>query len=550
MAEDRSRTGAATALFVRRPILAFVLNALIFIAGLAAFLGVEVRELPDVDQPVITVATDFTGAAPETVDREITAVIEGAAGRVAGVKDISSLSRFGTSRVTLEFDRKIDLDVAATDVRDAIARIRNTLPDDADEPRIIKADADADPVIRIGVTSPSRSVQDLTELIEDQIEDRLIAVPGVADLQISGGRERIFRVDIDPVALASRGLTLADVQHALASAAFDAPAGTLSSRDQSLVVRTTAAVASGEAFEALMLDANTRLGDVARVSLGPDIADSVLRANGQTGVGIGVIRQAKSNTLDISQGIRATVADLQTTLPKDVSIFVSSDAATFIAGSIHEVEKTLLIAIGLVIAIIFLFLRDVRATLIPALTIPVSLVGTIAAIWLVGFSVNILTLLALVLATGLVVDDAIVVLENIVRRRAEGMGPRAAAVLGTEQVFFAVVATTLTLAAVFVPLSFLPGQTGGLFREFGFTLAISVLLSSIVALTLCPVLAAKLLREHVEGDMGRSSRSGPGSAPSIADRWSGRSGRRSSSCWRPCCSARRPAPSSAPSARR
>ena len=485
--------GSITARFVRRPILAFVLNALIMIAGAAAFFGVEVRELPDVDRPVITITTDFTGASPETVDREVTTEIEGAAGRVSGVKDLASESRFGRSRVTVEFDDGTDLDVAAADIRDAVARIANALPDDADEPRIVKADADAELVMRIGVTSATRSVHDLTDLVERQVEDRLISVPGVADLQISGARERIFRVDIDPVALSSRGLTLADVRDVLADAAFDAPAGTLSSRNQSLVVRTTAEVASGAAFEALMLAPDTRLGDVAQVTLGPDLGQSAQRANGQTGLGLGIIRQAQSNTLDISTGIRAAVAELDKVLPDDVSIFVTSDDALFIAGAIHEVEITLMIAVALVIGIIFLFLRDWRATLIPALTIPVSLIGTVAAIYLVGFSVNILTLLALVLATGLVVDDAIVVLENIVRRRAEGMGPRAAAVLGTEQVFFAVVATTVTLAAVFVPLSFLPGQTGGLFREFGFTLAISVLLSAVVALTLCPVLAAKFL---------------------------------------------------------
>ena len=488
-----------TALFVRRPILAFVLNALIVLAGVAAFLGVDVRELPEVDRPVVTVNTTFRGAAPETVDREVTSVIEGAASRVAGVKSSSSDSRFGRSRVTIEFGDDADLDTAANDVRDAVARVANALPDAAEEPVTIKADANASPVIRIGVTSRDRTVQELTELVKNEIEDRLISAPGVADLQITGGREEIFRVDIDPLALASRGMTLADVRGALADAAFDAPAGTLSSASQSMVVRATATIEDGAAFEALMLAPNTRLGDVARVTLGPDLRQSTLRADGETGIGIGVIRQARSNSLEISRTIAAAVDKLRRELPPDVAIFVSGDEATFIRGAIHEVIVTLAIAVALVIAIIYLFLRDWRATLIPAVTIPVALTGTIAAIYLAGFSVNILTLLALVLATGLVVDDAIVVLENIVRRRAEGMGPRAAAVLGTEQVFFAVVATTLTLAAVFVPLSFLPGQTGGLFREFGFTMAISVLLSAVVALTLCPVLAAKLLRPEPEG---------------------------------------------------
>ncbi len=487
-------TGGGTALFVRRPILAFVLSAMIVIAGAASLLGVEVRELPDVDRPVLTVTTQFDGAAPETIDREITAPVEGAVARVSGVKSISSSSRFGRSRVTAEFNDGVDLDVAATDTRDAIARIRNNLPDDAEDPRIVKADDNADAVMRISVTSPDRSVVDLTTLVEDAVEDRLISVPGVADLQVYGAREKLFRVDLDPMAMASRGLTLAEVRAALANAAFDSPAGEMSSRDQSIVVRTTATLVTPAEFEALSLGGDVSLGDVASVTLGPDPGESVTRANGQTGIGLGVLRQAQSNTLEISAGVRAAVAQLAGELPDDVSIFVSSDEATFIKGAIHEVLLTLALAVAIVVGVIFLFLRDLRATLIPAVTIPIALIGTVAAIHLVGFSINILTLLAMVLATGLVVDDAIVVLENIVRRRAEGMGPRAAAVLGTRQVFFAVVATTTTLVAVFVPLSFLPGQAGGLFREFGFTLAIAVTLSGVVALTLCPMLAAKFLR--------------------------------------------------------
>ena len=486
-------TTAGTAVFVRRPILAFVLNALIVIAGLAALFGVEVRELPDVDRPVVTVTTNFSGASPETVDQELTGRIEGAVGRVSGVRTISSESRYGRSRVTLEFTDGVDLDVAANDTRDAVSRIANDLPDDADEPQIVKADANADAVMRIAVTSDTRSPQDLTQLVRDQVEDRLISIPGVADLQVYGDREAIFRVDIDQLELASRGLTLADMARALGDVAFDVPAGDLEGSRQSINVRTTATVITPEAFEDLELSPNVTIGDVARVTLGPAPNETVLRANGESGVGMGIIRAATSNTLEISEGVHQAIDDLQRILPEDVKIFVTSDDAVFINGSIKEVITTLGLAIAIVVAIIFLFLRDWRATLIPTLTLPVALVGTLAAIYLVGFSVNILTLLALVLATGMVVDDAIVVLENIVRRRSEGMGPRAAAVLGTQQVFFAVVTTTATLAAVFIPLSFLPGQAGGLFREFGFTLAMAVMLSSVVALTLAPVLASRLL---------------------------------------------------------
>lgn len=486
-----------TALFIRRPILAFVLSALIVIAGLAGLSGVEIRELPDVDRPVVTVTTDYSGASPETVDQEITARVEGAVGRVSGIRTISSESRYGRSRVTLEFGDNVDLDVAATDARDAMARIANQLPDGADTPRIIKADANAQAVLRVAVTSASRSPQELTQIVADRIEDRLISVDGVADLQIYGDREPIFRVDVDLRKLAARGLTLASLQTALASVAYDVPAGDLSGDRQSINVRTTAMVATTDAFEQLQVAPNVILGDVAQVTLGPKGNETILRANGVTGIGIGIIRQATSNTLDISHDVRAVVAELSQSLPPDVSIFVTSDDAVFINGSIREVITTLALAVAIVIAVIFLFLRDVRATLIPALAMPVALIGSIAAIYLVGFSVNILTLLALVLATGMVVDDAIVVLENIVRRRTLGAGPRAAAVLGTQEVFFAVVTTTATLAAVFIPLSFLPGQVGGLFREFGFTLAMAVMLSSVVALTLCPVLASRLLTKPV-----------------------------------------------------
>lgn len=492
---ERNAYLSGTALFIRRPILAFVLNALILIAGIAGWLGGEVRELPNVDSPVITVSTDYPGAAPETIDREITAAIEGAAGRISGVKDISSSSRFGRSRVTVEFTAGTDLDTAATDMRDAIARLAGSLPDGVETPRIVKADADSDAIMRLSLTSGSRSPESLTRLAEDLVQERLLSAQGVADLQIFGDRDEVFRIDIDMRQLAARGLSLADVRAAVATVSFDAPAGSLASTTQSMVVRTTAAISTPDEFAALILTDGVRLGDVAEVSIGPALGQSVLRANGEAGIGLGIIRAAQSNTLEISQAVRAAVADIAPLLPPDVTLKVTSDDAVFVQGALNEVVLTLILSTLIVIAVIYVFLLDIRATLIPAIALPVALIGTLAAVWLVGFSINILMLLALVLATGMVVDDAIVVLENIVRRRSEGMGARAAAVLGTQEVFFAVVTTTATLAAVFVPLSFLGGQAGGLFREFGFTLAMAVLLSSVVALTLCPVLASRILKE-------------------------------------------------------
>ncbi|MBH9982897.1 efflux RND transporter permease subunit [Bartonella sp. B10834G6] len=487
--------GGLVALFIRRPVSAFVLNVLIMVAGLAALQGIDVRELPDVDRPVVTVSTDFDGAAAETIDREITQKLEDAVARVSGVKTISSRSSFARSRVTVEFNDGVDLNVAAADIRDAISRVTNDLPDDADSSRIIKADSNADAVMRLAVTSTTMSVDDLTVLTEDQIVDTLSAVSGVADVQVNGDRDKIFRIDINPAKLASYGLTIADVTKTLSDMALDAPAGSLRSSSQALVVRATANISTPEEFENVYLNNRVRIGDIANVTLGPDVETSIVRVNGKPGVGLGIVRQAQSNTLDISEGIRSAVDNLNKTLPDGVQITITSDDASFIKGAIHEVEVALIVAVLSVVVIIFLFLWDLRATFIPALSIPVALIGTFAAIYLAGFSVNILTLLALVLATGLVVDDAIVVLENIVRHRNLGAGPRAAAVIGTREVFFAVIATTLTLVAVFVPISFLPGQAGGLFREFGFVLAIAILLSAIVALTLCPMLASRFLKD-------------------------------------------------------
>ncbi|ALE02822.1 efflux RND transporter permease subunit [Bartonella ancashensis] len=485
------------AFFIRRPVFTFVLNAMIIIAGFAAWTSVDVRELPDVDIPVITIMTDFSGASAETIDREITKIVEDAVSRVSGVKTVSSTSSFGRSRVEVQFDVGIDLNVASSDMRDAISRILRSLPKDAGSPAIIKADSNASTMMYIVVTSLMMDVDDLTMVVNNQIVNALSSVDGVADVQVDSARTKIFQIDIDPMKLGSYGLTVADVSRILSDAVVDVPVGSLRSSKQELIVRATTRLTTPEEFEAIELRPHVRIGDFARVSLSPDIERAILRINGKTGIGLGIVRKAQSNTLTISENIRAALDRLQTVVPPSVHMSVISDDAIFIRGALHEVVIALIIAVLSVIMIIFLFLRDFRVTLIPALSIPVALIGTIAAIYLVGFSLNILTLLGLVLATGLVVDDAIVVLENIVRRRNMGLGSRSAAVLGTREVFFAVLATTLTLIAVFIPISFLPGQVGRLFREFGFVLAISVLISSVVALTLCPMLASRFLKENI-----------------------------------------------------
>ncbi|MEZ0000980.1 efflux RND transporter permease subunit [Sinorhizobium fredii] len=498
-----------TALFIRRPIFALVVNMLIVVAGLAAWNGIEIRELPQVDQPVISVTTEFEGASPETIDREVTSIIEGAVSRVQGIKGISSSSSFGRSRVTLEFSDTTDIGQAANDIRDALGRVSGRLPDDAEEPRIVKADSDSQPIMRLALTSDTMSMEDMTLLVENEISDRLAAVEGVADVTVYGDQEKIFRIDLNQAKLAGRGVTVANLREALANASYDVPAGSLTSASQDISVRATADLQTPEQFENLILGNNVRLRDVATVTLGPDTGSSALRSNGRQGIGLGIIRQAQSNTVDISEGVRKVVDTISSDiLPPGTELKITSDDAVFINGAIHEVETALGVAVFIVTLVIYLFLLDWRATLIPTISMPIALIGTVAAIYLAGFSINILTLLAIVLATGLVVDDAIVVLENIVRRRAEGLGPRAAAVHGTLEVFFAVLATTATLAAVFVPLSFLPGQTGGLFREFGFVLAFSILLSSFVSLTLCPMLASRMLTSEAHAQQGPMARFG------------------------------------------
>lgn len=496
--------------FVRRPILAAVLNLLIIIAGIAAYQGIEVRELPDVDRPVVTVRASYTGATPESMDAQITAIIESAVSRVQGVTSISSNSSYGSSRVTVEFSSSANLDTAAMDVRDAVAGIVNQLPKDMeDEPRVVKADADASPIMEMSVASTKLSEGELTELVSNVIEDRLAAVEGVAAANSYGLRAKTIEVRVNQVALAARGLSLSDLTTAIGKAAVTTPSGALENATQQLLVRAEAPVSTPEDVGALEINTQTKVKDVAFVRWAFQEATAMTRLDGKTAIGVEIIRQAQANTIAISDNVRAAVDDLRKSLPEGVEIAITSDDAIFIRESVREVAISLLLASVIVILIIMLFLRSVRATIAPAISIPVSLIGTLAAIWAAGFSINILTLLALVVATGLVVDDAIVVIENIARHRAMGKGPRAAAVLGTKEIVFAVLSTTATLVAVFVPVSFMPGVVGNLFSEFGFVLAFAVTISSIVALTICPMLAAKLgtgaESEHSTGLFARFS---------------------------------------------
>ncbi|MFD2631993.1 efflux RND transporter permease subunit [Idiomarina piscisalsi] len=476
---------------IRRPVLIVVLNILIAIAGIAALMGVEVRELPDVDRPVVGVSASLPGGAPETVDAEVTSILEGAAARVSGVRNINSQSEENSARISIEFNPGVDLDVVAAEVREAVNQVRRELPDDVEQVNVRKADNDARSVLDIAVSSETLTLEQLTRRLETDLSPEFLAINGVADVRLNGDRERVMRVDLNPLKLVSFGISVTDVADALRQAPFDVPAGSLKSTDQRLIIRADATAINEEQVENIIIQDDIRVGDVAQAYFAPSDASSFVRLDGKPVVGLGVIRQAGSNTIEISDRAIQVLERLRDRFP-DMEMTITNDDAQFIRKSVAEVVTTLAITIALVIGTLWVFIGSFRATIIPALSIPVALFGAVAAIWLMGFSVNILTLLALVLATGLIVDDAIVVTENIQRRRNMGLGSRAAAVLATREVFFAVVATTAVLVAVFVPIAFLPSTAGRLFREFGGVLAAAVVISSFVALSLVPAFTARL----------------------------------------------------------
>ncbi|AEP28728.1 efflux RND transporter permease subunit [Brumicola nitratireducens] len=478
-------------LSIRRPVLVMVLNLLIILAGFAAINDLEIRELPDVDRPIVTVSASYPGGSPETVDSEVTSRLEGAVARVSGVDSINASSEEGSSRIRVEFRPGTNLEDAANEVRESVSRVQRRLPAEVENLAIIKADNDAQAVVSLAISSDTLDMETLTERVEVDLAPLFLSIPGVADVSLNGERQRVMRVSVDPLRLTSFNLSMTEVSAALRLAPFDVPAGSVKSQDQELIVRADATSVSTQDIEQIVISGDTRIGDVASVYFGPADANSLVRLDGKPVVGLGIIRQARSNTIEISDEVLAMVKSLDNRFA-DLDIVVTSDDAEFIRSSVDEVIVSLGLTILLVIATLWLFLGTFRATLVPALSIPVSLIGALVIMWVLGFSINILTLLALVLGTGLIVDDAIVVSENIQRRRAQGMGSRAAAVLGTREVFFAVVATTAVLAAVFIPIAFLPSTAGRLFREFGGVLAGAVIISSFVALSLVPALTAKL----------------------------------------------------------
>ncbi|RKF19447.1 efflux RND transporter permease subunit [Altericroceibacterium spongiae] len=478
-------------LAVKRPLLIWVLNLLIVIAGIAALIGIEVRELPDVDRPIVSVTANFPGAAPETMDTEVTSILEDAVARVSGIREIHSASEENNARVRVEFNPGTDLDTAASDVREAVSRVTRRLPDRIEQVTVVKADEDASPIMTLAVSSNRYDQAALSNIVENDVIPELLTAEGVASITQFGSRPRQMRVTVDPVRLNRFGLTMSDVAAALNRAPYDVPIGSFRSDAQELVVRAEASATNPDLIRNIVIAGDTRIGDVAEANFAPANATNFVRVDGRTVIGMGVVRQASSNTIQISDSIHAAVERVNARFD-DLQVRVISDDADFIKVSVQEVLVTLIFTIFVVIATMLLFFRAVPPTIVPSTTIPVALVGVVAGIWLMGFSINLLTLLALVLATGLIVDDAIVVLENAQRLQNMGLGKRAAAVIGTRQVFFAVIATTAVLASVFIPISFLPSEAGRLFREFGFVLAVAVILSSFVALSLVPALSARL----------------------------------------------------------
>jgi multidrug efflux pump len=491
-----------SAFCIRRPVFATVLSLIIVLLGLAAYQRLPVREYPNIDPPVVTVRTEYPGASAKIIETQVTQVLEDSLAGIEGIDYISSTSRQETSYVSVRFNLNRDPDVAASDVRDRASRVRDQLPDEIEEPIIQKAEADAEPIIYLSFSSDRHSPLELTDYADRYVKNQIQTLPGVAEVQIFGERRYAMRIWIDPLKLAAYDLTAQDVEDALQAQNVEVPAGVVESRAREFTVVSETDMTSPEQFEDLVLKRAdgylVRLSDVGRAELGAEDDMTFTRVNGRTSVALGVVKQATANPLDVSQALQDRLPDLTANLPEGMEVEIAYDKSVFIAESINNVNHTIGEAVALVVLIIFFFLRSVRATIIPLVTIPVSLIGAFAMMYFFGFSINTLTLLALVLAIGLVVDDAIVMLENIFRHVEEGMSPLQAAYKGSGEIAMAVVAMTLTLAAVYTPIAFMTGTTGRLFTEFALTLAGTVIVSGFVALTLSPMMCSKLLRHQTK----------------------------------------------------
>ena len=498
-------------LSIRRPVLATVMSLLLIVVGLIAFSQLTLRELPDIDPPVVSVQTEYPGASAAVVESRITQLVEDAVAGIEGVDLIESSSRNGRSDVSLEFTLGREIESAANDVRDAVSRIADRLPEEANAPQVAKVSADAEPIMFLYIASAERDILGLTDYADRYLLDRFSSIPGVASVRLGGGQRYAMRVWLDRTALAARGLTVGDVESALRRENVELPAGRLESDSRDFTLRLSRAYQTPEQFAALVL-ANgregrpVRLGEVARVAREAAERRAWFRGNGEPQVGFQIIKTSTANAIDVARAVRAEITVIEKGLPADLALGVAFDSTQFIEVSVAQVWKTLAEALLLVLLVIWLFLGSVRAAVVPAVTLPVCLTAAFIALWVFGYSINLLTLLAIVLSIGLVVDDAIVVLENCQRRVDLGEPAIVAARRGTRQVAFAVLATTAVLVAVFVPVAFLEGNNGRLFRELAVALAGAIAISAFVALTLTPMMCSLLLRPHAPRAGGLAAR--------------------------------------------
>lgn len=485
---------------IKRPVLATVMSLLILLVGAVSYDRLTVREYPKIDVPVVTVETNYPGASSSIIESQVTQIIEDSLSGIEGVDYISSVSRSGKSQITVTFKLTRDPDDAASDVRDRVGRVRGALPDDVEEPITAKTEADAQPVFWLALSSDKHSMMEISQIADKMVKDPLQTVDGVANVMLFGDRRFAMRIWLDPARMAAYKVIPQDIESALRSQNVEIPAGRIESSQREFSVLAKTDLNSIEQFENIIIrnDNNyaVKVRDVARVEIAPEDERRKSRFKGKSAVALGVVKQSTANPLDVSNGIQERLPLIKAALPEGVNVEIAYDSSVFISESIKSVFKTILEASLLVVAVIFFFLRNLRATLIPILTIPLSLIGSFALMLMLGFSINTLTLLAMVLAIGLVVDDAIVMLENIYRHVEEGLSPIQAAFKGSKEIGFAVIATTMTLVAVFAPVAFTPGRTGKLFTEFALTLAGGVLVSGFIALTLSPMMCSRLLHHE------------------------------------------------------
>lgn len=496
---------------IQRPVLATVMSLVIIIFGVVSFTQLPVREYPDIDPPVVSVTTFYRGASPNVIETEITDILEEQLSTIEGVKTITSSSQEQGSAITSTFELDRDVDQAANDVRDRVASVRGLLPREADDPIIQKIDVNAQPIMWLALISDRHNNLELTDAAERILKERLLRLEGVGSIFMGGERRYAMRVWLDSQRMAARGLTPQDIENAIRRENAEIPAGRVEGENREFTVRTRGDLATPEEFAAIIVkqsgDELVRLGDVAEVELGAQDERTAVRWSGTPTTGLGVVKQTRASTLQVAETVINALPELEKNLPQGMKIDVAYNSATFIQESINEVAETLLIAFGLVVLVIIAFLKSFRATLIPTFAIPISIIGTFAVSYFLGYTINILSLLALVLAIGLVVDDAIVMLENIYRHMEMGKTRWQAAIDGAREIGFAVLATTIALVAVFVPLAFLTGNIGRLFNEFGVTVAVAVLISGFVALTLTPMLSSRMLKPLHHASNSWASRS-------------------------------------------